>query len=143
MNSTETKEIVAKLLHEGSTLSEVQKILQSEHDLSMTFLDLRLLASELEDIDWTQGEPKKETIEEKKKKQEEADAKTDGKTVVDISKIQRPGVALSGSVKFASGASADWILDQNGQLGFEKSDGEPTPEDIQEFQAELQKSLGR
>ena len=143
MKNIEIKKIVAKLLHEGSTLSEVQKILQSEHDLSMTFLDLRLLASELEGIDWTKGEEAEETAEEKKKKKDEADAKMDGKTIVDVSKIQRPGIALSGSVKFASGASADWILDQTGQLGFEKSDGEPTPEDIQEFQAELQKSLGR
>ena len=143
MENIETKKIIAKLLHEGNTLSEVQKILQSEHDLSMTFLDLRLLASELEGIDWTQGEEPVETIEEKKKKQEESDAKMAGKTVVDVSKIQRPGIALSGSVKFASGALADWILDQTGQLGFEKSDGEPTPEDIQEFQVELQKSLGR
>jgi hypothetical protein len=143
MKNIEIKEIVAKLLQEGSALSEIQKILQSEYDFSMTFLDLRLLASELEGIDWTKGDAKEETAEEKKKKQEEADAKMEGKTIVDVSKIQRPGIALSGSVKFASGASADWILDQSGQLGFEKSDGEPTPEDIQEFQSELQKSLGR
>ena len=61
---------------------------------------------------------------------------------MEINRLTRPGVAMHGSVKFASGASADWILDQTGRLGFEKSEGKPTPEDIQEFQEELQKSLG-
>ena len=67
---------------------------------------------------------------------------TEGKTVVEVNRLTRPGVAMHGSVKFASGAKADWILDQMGRVGFEKSEGSPTPEDIQEFQEELQKSLG-
>ena len=141
MDKKELKEIVSKLLHDGENLSNVQKILQSEYTYSITFLELRLLASELDDIDWKKGEEIKEKESEEDDKPEEKDVT--GKIIVEISKIQRPGIALSGNVKFASGASADWILDQMGQLGFEKSDGEPTPEDIQEFQQELQKTLGR
>jgi hypothetical protein len=64
-----------------------------------------------------------------------------GATVVEVSKLVRPGAALSGSVKFASGVKADWVLDQMGRLGLEKPTGKPTPEDIKEFQVELQKKL--
>ena len=108
----------------------------------MTFLELRLLASEIENIDWTKNEKEIEQKKEDKENSEETE-EASGKTVVEINRLARPGIAMHGTVKFASGASADWILDQAGRLGFEKSDGKPTPEDIQEFQEELQKSLGR
>ena len=141
MTSDELKKTIAKLLNEGSSLSEIQTILNKEYNEKMTFLDLRVLASELEDIDWTKDEPSDEGPDADAAKEGEA-GDSEGKTVVEISKLQRPGVALSGSVKFASGASADWVLDQMGRLGFEKSEGEPTEEDLKEFQEELQRSVG-
>lgn len=139
MRRDELKKIIAKLLHEGNSLSDVQTILNKEYDEKMTFLDLRVLASELDDIDWTKGEPSEE---EGGEDSSENVADSEGKTVVEISRLQRPGVALSGSVKFASGATADWVLDQMGRLGLENSNGEPTPEDLKEFQEELQKAVG-
>jgi len=36
---------------------------------------------------------------------------------------------------------ADWVLDQLGRLGLEKATGKPTPEDIKQFQIELQKKI--
>ena len=69
-------------------------------------------------------------------------APADGKTVVEISKLMRPGTALSGSVKFASGSTADWYIDQTGRLGLENLVGnQPTQEDIQQFQVELEKAV--
>ena len=65
-----------------------------------------------------------------------------GKTTVELSPLVRPGAIASGSVKFGSGASADWFLDQQGRLGLEKAKGQPDRQDIQEFQIELQKALG-
>lgn len=141
MTKDELKKLIAKLLDEGNSLSEVQTILNKEYDEKMTFLDLRVLASELEDIDWTKDEPSEEEGEDDAS-EDGAASDTEGKTVVEISRLQRPGVALSGSVKFASGATADWVLDQMGRLGLENSDGEPTPEDLKEFQEELQKAVG-
>ena len=61
--------------------------------------------------------------------------------MVEINKIARPGAVLSGSVKFASGASAQWVLDQFGRLMFENAKGKPTKEDLVEFQEELQKKV--
>ena len=145
MEKEELKKTIAKLLNESHSLSDIQKILDDEHGEKMTFLDLRMLASELEDIDWTKDEEPDEVEtddEDNAEKTDKSAESEEGKIVVEISKLTRPGVALSGSVKFASGASGEWVLDQMGRLAFEKSDGEPTEEDLKEFQEELKKTLG-
>jgi len=140
MIKEEIQKLIAKLLNEGHSLSDIQTILDKDYKEKMTFMDLRILASEIEEIDWTKDEEPDEDPEKDEKEEKSKDA--EGKTVVEISKLQRPGIALSGSVKFASGASADWVLDQMGRLGFEKKDGEPTEEDLKEFQEELQRTVG-
>ena len=55
----------------------------------------------------------------------------------------RPGAVASGSVKFASGVSAEWVIDQSGRLGLNNASGEPTEDDIKDFQKELQKALSK
>ena len=74
----------------------------------------------------------------------EADGALRGKTTVEVSKLVRPGAAVSGTVKFGSGASGEWYLDQFGRLGFipDEGSGKPDQQDIQEFQVEVQKALG-
>lgn len=154
MQKDEIKEIVATLLNKGVSLSDIQKQLQTEHEVRMTFLDLRLIASEIESVDWSKQKAdmaakkaEEKALEEKKKKELEAEnaeeVTGDGKIVVEVSKLTRPGAAANGSVQFASGAKADWILDQHGRLGLDKPVGEPTPEDIKEFQVELQRLLSQ
>ncbi len=137
MEQLELKKNVAKLLSEKKTLSEIQDILKCEFSHSMTFLDLRLLASELEGIDWKQFDPVKEEITE----EEEVELVGDGKTHIEISPVQRPGAMISGSVIFASGAKANWMLDQSGQLGLDKEVGQATEADLQGFKEELQKVI--
>jgi hypothetical protein len=156
MNRDEVKKIVLENLQKGLSLSDIQKILHEKGEI-ITFLDLRLLASELENLDWKKLAGEKDAPKPEPKKKEEAAGKAEdvedkdvisgdkgewtGGTKVEVSKLTRPGVALSGSVTFASGVKADWFVDQMGRLGLEKTTGKPTPEDIQEFQVELQKSL--
>jgi membrane protein involved in colicin uptake len=145
-----TKLFIAELLNEGVSLSNIQKRLHSEMGSKITFLELRLLASELEQVDWTKQKADVEAAAAEKKAAEEkakaekakaADCNADGKTVVELSKLKRPGAVASGSVKFGSGATADWILDQTGRLGLENNVGKPNETDVQEFQEELQKML--
>lgn len=63
---------------------------------------------------------------------------------MEVSKLVRPGTALSGTVKFASGSRADWYVDQTGRLGLENVRGEqPTRDDLIAFQDELQKLFAR
>lgn len=143
------KMFIGELLNDGVSLSDIQKRLHDEKGYKVTFLELRLLASELEGIDWSKQRADIEAVEaEKKAEEEKAKAKDEateeekeGKTVVELSKLKRPGAIASGSVKFGSGIKADWVLDQMGRLGLENNDGEPNEQDIQEFQEELQKLL--
>ena len=144
MDEMTVKRFVARKLHEGVALPEIQKLLVSELDCRMTFLDLRLLAAELEDVDWKQfdpEEPKKEDEQSGEAAAEEAPAA--GATKVEISRLARPGAYIHGTVQFASGASAEWLIDQMGQLGLDKVNGEPTEADFADFQNELKKLLSR
>jgi hypothetical protein len=145
-----TKLFIAELLNEGISLSDIQKRLHSEMGSKITFLELRLLAAELEQIDWSKqkadvkaAEEEKKAAEEKEKaaKEKPEEEAGNGKTVVELSKVKRPNAVASGSVKFASGSTADWVLDQMGRLGLENNVGEPNETDVQEFQEELQKLL--
>jgi len=149
MDAQELKKIVSELLQQGRSLAEVQKILDSEHNEKITFFDLRMLASELENVDWSGQDEKKEARKEKTSVEDASDSLDDGDdkeqsgTIVEFSKLTRPGIALSGSVRFASGATAEWVLDQYGRLTFEKSEGQPTQEDIEDFHEQLKKKLSR
>ena len=107
-------------------------LLRDYHSL----LELRLLAAELENIDWSKQDPVKPAAEEAEKAKEAVPVA--GKTVVEKSKLVRPGAMANGTVKFASGATAEWILDSYGRLGLDNVNGEYTEDDIKEFQAELQ-----
>lgn len=157
MQKDEIKKYVAELLNKGVSLSDIQKQLRSEKGVTMTFLDLRLIASEIENIDWSKQqieksekikkiEPDKGALPDEEDELMDGDNENtaaSGTTIVEISKLTRPGTIANGSVKFASGIKANWMIDQFGRLGLDKPTGEPTPQDIKEFQAELQKMLSR
>lgn len=169
-NEVEIKRFMAEQLQQGLSLSEIQKLVNDKFEVKMTYMDIRILASELDTIDWKALDPRAQA-EAAKKAKEEAEAKAaeaaapgpagaeevpgtaeapagQGSTVVELSKIARPGMMLSGTVKFASGSTADWYVDQMGRLGLENLKGEkPTPEDVEAFQIELEnvarKAMGR
>jgi len=63
-------------------------------------------------------------------------------TVVDVDKVVRPGVQLSGSVTFASGAKGRWYIGPRG-LGVEPDEGsaKPSQKDVILFQRKLQEVL--
>jgi hypothetical protein len=139
------KQLLASLLAEGVSLSDAQTRINSELGVSLTYMDIRIIASTL-DVDWKKGDPHPVKSEEENPADENVEAPAAetqaeaGKTVVEISKLVRPGMALSGSVKFASGSKADWYLDRTGRLGLENLVGDqPTQEDIQLFQMELER----
>ena len=143
------KIFMASRIAEGISLSDIQNEVNEKFQLSMTYMDIRILAAGL-DINWQakaaakaeEEKKEKETAEEEAAPAEAPAAPADGKTVVEISKLMRPGTALSGSVKFASGSTADWYIDQTGRLGLENLVGnQPTQEDIQQFQVELEKAV--
>ena len=144
MDEMQVKRFVAQKLHEGVKLTDIQTMLVDELDCKMTFLELRLLAAELEDVDWAKFDPKDPGKDEEEQSAPEAEteaAAPNAGTKVEISRLARPGAVMHGTVTFASGASAEWILDQMGRLGFDKVEGEPTQDDLTAFQDELRKML--
>ena len=180
MDKQEIKEYIAGRVTEGVSLSHIQDELKAK-GVKMTFMELRLIASEIESGVFKAGEKAAEPAPEREPapqaaadvpaeeevpfgpgpgEEETAEAplpgpaapadaaddtaekKLRGKTTVTLSRIQRPGFMASGSVTFGSGASGEWVLDQMGRLGFEKMEGQPDQQDIQEFQMELRKAFG-
>ncbi len=172
MDQKQIKEFIAQKVPEGYSLSKIQDMLK-EQGVHITFMELRLLASEIEEQVWKKTEEKQTAAEPAKEiapaaePAEEADAFPEeeppapeaapmqepepdaadqaapaaprGKTTVELSKIARPGTAASGTVKFGSGVTAEWVIDQFGRLGLDKASGKPDQQDIREFQMELQK----
>ena len=141
MKDEEIKKIIAAGLQEGLNLNEIHRLLSSEHEVKMTFMELRLLSAEIEDADWSQFDPKKEETEEEDEASSEPEIQQG--TQVEISKIQRPGAMYSGSVTFLSGVKGEWYVDQFGSLGLNMEDEtqKPTEEDMQDFQVTLHRML--
>lgn len=160
------KIFMAEKIAAGVSLSDIQNMVNSEFKQNLTYMDIRIMASELE-IDWQQLNPKKEaavedvTAVEAAPKAAEApaeDATVDDERVpgmpdvsdtkIEVSKIARPGMMFSGNVTFANGSTAEWYLDNMGRLGLENLQGDqPGQEDIEKFQIalqlELRKLMGR
>ncbi len=174
MTHDEIKAFIAARTREGHNLSKIQDML-AEQGVKMTFMELRLIASEIETSFWQQAEPRPEPAPEAEKPAQDAvpagdadDFPTDepgaeqlppddampaedapaaddgkaaprGRTTVTIDQLARPGFLATGGVSFGSGASGNWCLDQMGRLMFEKLEGKPDRQDLQEFQLELQR----
>lgn len=157
------KFFMGKKLAEGISLSDIQTLVNKEFDQHFTYMDIRILASELENVDWQALDPHaaeraKQEAKEKAEQEaaaaqaaedadapaeenaEEAAAPAGGQTVVELSKLARPGMMLSGTVTFASGGTAEWFVDNTGHLGLDKLQGpKPTQQDLEAFQIELDK----
>ena len=158
MTQEEIKQFIADKTAEGMSLTAIQDALSAQ-GVKIRFMELRLLAAEIESV-LAKKEAEKAAAEapapeEKKAEEGKAEApaapaapapdgaaKVRGATTVSVSPIQRPGFAMSGSVSFGSGVTADWYVDQTGRLGLDNASGQPDEQDIQEFQIELRKALG-
>ena len=151
------KEFMAQALAEGKSLSDIQNEVNSNFDVNLTYMDVRILASTLE-VDWKALDPNKkaETPEQEVPAADNAaeaensiPAETaapadelSGSTTVELNTIARPGMMCSGSVTFANGSTADWYVDSTGRLGVENLNGDkPSQQDIEAFQIELDKTL--
>jgi len=122
MNNSEIKALIKSKLEEKKILGDILKELQVEHNINITFMELKMLAAEIDDFDWSTLDKKVEKKPEDKENIEESSG-----TVIEINKIAR----------------ADWLLDSYGRLTLDNKIGDPTAEDIEEFQLELQKALSK
>lgn len=150
LNDTQ-KDAVKKWVAEGCSLTDIQKKLNDEFKLPVTFLDLRFM---ILDLGLTIKEQAKNTsagLDLSKAAPAQADDMEPeqpgldgaGGVAVTLDRIVKPGSVVSGTVRFSDGVNASWMLDQLGRLALDsgKPNYRPSPEDIQAFQTELRELL--
>ncbi len=150
------KQDVRNWLAAGASLSDVQKRLREEHQVAMTYMDVRLMVLELGAPVKDKPQPKPvaapaaadggdagEAGEDDELPETAADAPTGGVSV-SVDRVVQAGALASGTVTFSDGVTAKWMLDQMGRLGLSsvsKPGYRPSHEDVQAFQVELQNKL--
>jgi DNA-binding transcriptional MerR regulator len=152
MTTDERKQIVKRFLAEGKTLSEIQSYLHKEKNDPVTYMELRLLLSEMPDVTLPEKEPPKPPPSAAAASTSTSPAPVAGmpaknasvgKLTISVDQMPQPGSMLSGFARFASGAKAHWFLDTTGRLGLDPELGsdKPTQQDMQEFTMELRRLL--
>ncbi len=159
MLNDEQKATVREWAAAGAGLAEIHQRIHDDLGVTMTYLDARLLVSELEvsldkpekaDDEESQGEAHAEPegasqlVDEREAPMREPDDELGGGTVsVTVDSIMQPQSMVSGKVSFSDGQSAAWSIDQAGRLGFEPDQPgyQPDQEDLMAFQKELQSVL--
>ena len=149
--SVEQKRQIGIWVNEGMGLSDIQKKINDDFGIVMTYMDVRFLVDDL-DLDLIDEE--EEVVEEDDSEADGGDKETpspddpldgnaSGGVQVELDTVTPPGAMASGSVTFSDGQQKKWTLDQFGRLGL--SGGEegykPSDEDVMEFQKQLDAAL--
>jgi hypothetical protein len=148
MNLDETqRKQVAAWIAEGLKIGDLQKRMESQWSLRLTYLEVRLL---VDDLKLTPKDPPPppppppSAVPPAKESLPPADLPA-SKVRLTLDQITRAGAVISGKVKFSDGKSADWYLDQMGRLGLAPAEKgyKPSAADLQDFQLALQSELER
>lgn len=143
--TNEQKSLVAERLAAGDGIADIQRLIVDEFKIHMTYMEVRFLMDDL-NLDLAPP-PEPEAVPEADDTAEavpvEAELVGDGGVSVEMDKIKRPGAVLSGTVTFSDGVSAKWTVDPYGRLGLDTAQEgyQPSPEDIEAFQLELQSQM--
>jgi len=119
LDETQQKKVAA-WINEGLKISDIQKRLETEFGLRITYLDVRLMVDDLKLKPKDPVLPPKPVppAEDEKPAAEPVPADAlPGKVSVSVDQLTRAGALVSGKVKFSDGKSAEWVLDQTGRLG--------------------------
>lgn len=164
MNLTDAQQqAVKRWLDEGLKLAEVQKRLESEFQLRLTYMEVRMLMAEMSLMPKDTEPPPRADLGVKSPpaapqptsgggraapepwptEPAEAPGPRGGGVTLRVDQITRPGAVVSGSVTFSDGQSAQWYLDQMGRLGLipSRQGYRPSEVDVQEFQMALEGEL--
>jgi len=160
LNDAQQAEVRA-WLEKGLKLNEVQKRLESEFGLRLTYLEVKMLVGDLQVLpkDPEPAAPapasplaSTPSPEPRGKRSGPAGAATLASAAapatgvsVTVDQLATPGAMVSGTVRFSGGKTATWYIDQTGHIGVapkEKGD-RPSAADMQEFQLVLEQELAR
>ena len=152
---------------EGANLNQIQDRLKKDYDISLTYLDARLLMLDVgvklkdrpkEPVPAEAAPPPAENASESPDAGQDWDAPplADDSTLPDetdvgaalamsADQIAIPGALISGKVTFSDGQTASWFLDQMGRLGLGGTPQgyQPPKADIPTFQQQLDVLLQR
>ncbi len=148
--SDDQKRQIASWVNDGMGLSDIQKKINDDFGIVMTYMDVRFLVDDL-NLDLIDEEDEKEEAE----KDEDSDADgtppspddplddSAGGVQVEMDTVTPPGAMASGSVTFSDGHHKKWTLDQFGRLGLTGGEEgyKPSDEDVMEFQKQLDSAL--
>jgi len=146
----EQKSKIREWVEEGCGLSEIQRRINNEFGISMTYMDVRFLILDLGLTikDGSETEEKEaaadtDSTEATPQNNEEPESDRQGGVRVELDALMRPGAIVSGTVVFSDGVSAVWMLDQMGRLAIEPSQPgyKPGEADNAEFVAALKDAL--
>jgi len=161
----EQKKQVASWIEAGASIADVQRRLQEELEVALTYMDTRFLIDDLNlnlvdkpppakaapPTESTSTDGEAELVDDTDPYDAAADPLNDDLAApagtsavkVEVDRLTRPGTVVSGTVTFSDGNSGKWALDQVGRLVFEstKPDYRPSQADLQTFQAELSHQL--
>ena len=96
----EQKAAISKWIEAGASLSEIQKRLKEEFQISVTYLEARLLA---DDLKLAIKEPERPPEPRPLPPAEPEKPDLGGKVSVTMEQITRPGAMVSGRVTFSDG----------------------------------------
>lgn len=148
LNDSQMKE-VAKWFAAGERLSDIQRRIAEEFGVELTYLDVRLLVSDLPPPEEKPEPPAEKPAEDASAPAaddaDEADElpeepqQTAGGVSVTMSPIAIPGTIAAGSVTFSDGKSGQWYLDETGRLGLADLPAgyRPPPSDGADFQRQV------
>jgi len=138
---------------EGDQLADIQKRMEDELDVRLTYMDTRFLILDL-GIELKSEEEDEDEDEEDK--EAEVDPSMDelteddleimpppgqgGPVRVTVDEITRPGVMANGRVTFPDGQEGTWYVDEMQRLGIDPDTAgyRPSEPDLMAFQQELQ-----
>ena len=150
---------VKSWIESGEKLGSIQKKIQEDFDISLTFLETRFLLSDL-NLEFAEEEEEEEeeeksspvTDQDQNSSEDNDHSEPSGEeegesppssVSVSVDSIAQPQCIISGKVTFSDGKVASWYFDTMQQLGL-KPDEEgytPSQEDVAVFQVELRKVL--
>ena len=134
--SNEQKEQIAAWAAEGAQLPDLQKKIQEDLDIQVTYMDTRFMVLDL-GIELVKEEVKAEEPAAK-------DVKVPtGVVEATVDEIVRAGALKSGSVSFSDGEKALWMIDEMGRLSLDADTAgyQPDEEDLIKFQEKLRDLL--
>ncbi len=140
------KELIVQWAGEGSSLSELQKRINDEFKLSLTFMDVRLMMLDL-DVKIKDRKAASVNIDLSKAPPTAPDEDGPGapqeQVTIEIEKLKKPGALVNGTVTFSDGVTASWMLDRTGRLGLSGVPPEykPSESDLADFQEKLSRLL--